>query len=92
MAVIIVFALVFMAPHLGMVPEEITEEQAVEIGRSFLEDENYVVGEVLFAELEERTPNLYGHGDNNLSDPREEKVLCWVIRFEHVLPNGYFTV
>jgi hypothetical protein len=39
----------------------ISEQQATQTGRGFLDGIGYITGKVLFTKLEEKTPNFYWH-------------------------------
>jgi hypothetical protein len=69
----------------------ISEQQAIQIGRHFLDGIGYTTGKVLFARLEEKTPNLYWHDLAELEKPDVQGLrLCWVIRFEQAYRPGHF--
>lgn len=94
LVVISTFAFLFLSPHLGIFPKqtEITESQAIEIGRSMLKNKNYVPGNIMLSELKEKTPNFYWTEDTNSAD-QNSSLLCWVIRFEQQMLSGnYFEV
>ncbi|MBS7646680.1 MAG: hypothetical protein QXD34_01055 [Candidatus Bathyarchaeia archaeon] len=70
---------------------KISEQQAIVIGKNFLNSIGCIVGPVLSANLEEKVPNFYWHdlaelGKPNITEPR----LCWVIKFEQAYRPGHF--
>jgi len=71
----------------------ISEQQAVQIGRGFLDGIGsvYKTGEVLFTGLEEKIPNFYWHDLAGLEKPDIQGLrLCWVVRFEQAYRHGHF--
>ncbi len=71
--------------------ETISEQQAVSIGRVFLDGEGYTTGQVLFMGLEEKTPNFYWHELFGLEKPNlHGSRLCWVVKFEQAEKPGHF--
>jgi hypothetical protein len=69
-----------------------SELQAIRAGREFLDGMNakLITGKVLFAKLEETTPNFYWHDVYDLEKPiRQESELCWVVRFEQASRPGH---
>ena len=72
----------------------ISEQQAVHIGKHFLDGKGYKTGRVLSSELEEKDPNYYWHILFKLERPDiKGPRFCWVIRFEQAQrPGHYFEV
>ena len=69
----------------------ISEQQAIQTGRGFLDGIGYTTGIVLFTGLEEKTPNFYWHDLARLEKPDVEELrLCWVVRFEQAYRPGHF--
>lgn len=69
----------------------ISEQQAIQTGRGFLDGIGYTTGIVLFTGLEEKTPNFYWHDLAGLEKPDVEGLrLCWVVRFEQAYRPGHF--
>jgi hypothetical protein len=61
----------------------ISEQQAVQVGREFLDGIGCTTGKVLSVKLETKNPNFYWHDLAELERPDiEGLMLCWVIRFE----------
>jgi len=60
-------------------------------GRRFLDGIGYATGDVLFAELDEKTPNFYWHELAKLEKPGVQGVRrCWVVRFEQARRPGHW--
>jgi hypothetical protein len=69
----------------------ISEQQAVQVGREFLDGIGYTTGKVLSAKLETKNPNFYWHDLAELERPDiEGLMLCWIIRFEQAHRLGHF--
>jgi len=69
----------------------ISEKEAVQIGRSFLNSIGCTAGQVLFTNLEEKTPNFYWHDLADLEKPDVQgSRLCWIVRFEQAYRPGHF--
>lgn len=69
----------------------ISEQQAVQIGRGFLDGIGFMTGRVLSTKLEEVTPNFYWHDLAELEKPDVQgSRLCWIIRFEQAYRPGHF--
>jgi hypothetical protein len=69
----------------------ISEQQATQTGREFLDSIGYTTGKVLFTKLEEKTPNFYWYDLLNLEKPDIQGLrLCWVVRFEQAYRPGHF--
>ena len=69
----------------------ISEQQAIHIGKGFLDGIGYTTGKVLLAKLEEKTPNFYWHDLAELEKPDIQGLrLCWIIRFEQAYRPGHF--
>jgi len=68
-----------------------SEQQAIDMGKVFLDDIGCTTGKVLFTGLEEKTPNFYWHDLAGLEKPDVQGLkLCWVIRFEQAFRPGHF--
>ena len=69
----------------------ISEQQAIHIGRDFLDGIGYMTGKVLSTKLEEKTPNFYWHDLAEIDKPDIHGLsLCWIIRFEQKYRPGHF--
>ena len=70
------------------------QEQAVEIGRGFLEDIGFQTGNVLSVGLTDEVPAgylLYWHSTKELEIPDiPEPQWCWIVRFEQGFRPGHF--
>jgi hypothetical protein len=68
-----------------------SEQQAIQIGRDFLDGIGYSPGQVLFTKLEEKTSNFYWHDLAGLEKSDIEGLrLCWIVRFEQAYRPGHF--
>ncbi len=72
----------------------ISEKQAAETGKNFLDGIGYTTGKVLFAGLEEKAPNFYWNDLAGLEKPDIQGLtLCWIVRFEQAYrPDHFFAV
>jgi len=69
----------------------ISKQQAINIGKDFLDGIGYTTGQVLSTKLEEETPNFYWHDLAKLEKPDIQGLrLCWIIRFEQAYRPGHF--
>ena len=69
----------------------IFEQEAIHIGKHFLDAIGYTTGKILFTKLEEKTPNFYWHDLAELERPHiPGLILCWIIRFEQAYRPGHF--
>ena len=69
----------------------ISEDEAVRIGRDFLDGIDYMTGTVLRTRLEEENPNFYWHDLAKLEKPDiQGPRLCWLVTFGQGLKLGYF--
>lgn len=69
----------------------ISEQQAIHMGKGFLDGIGYTTGKVLSTNLEEKTPNFYWHDLAGLEKPDIQGIrLCWIIRFEQAYRPGHF--
>ena len=73
---------------------DMSVDDAVEIGRKFLDSHGYTTGWVLSTFLEVREPNFFWHDVFGLVRPGSaEAGLFWVIRYEQASrPGHYFEV
>jgi hypothetical protein len=73
--------------HAALIPVQ----QAIAIGKSFLDGIGCITGQVLSTELEEKLPNFYWHNLAGLEKPDIQGLtLCWVVRFEQTYRPGHF--
>jgi len=72
----------------------ISEQQAIHIGKGFLDGIGYTTRKVLFTKLEGKSPNFYWHDLAELEKPDVSGLgVCWVIRFEQAnRPSHFFEV
>ncbi len=69
----------------------ISEQQAIQTGKGFLDGIGYTTGKVLFTWLEWKTPNFYWHDLAGLEKPDIQGLtLCWIVRFEQAYRPGHF--
>ncbi len=69
----------------------LSEEEAIHIGRHFLDGKGYKTGKVLSEKLEEKDPNFYWHILTKIDRPDlQGPRFCWVIRFEQAERPGHF--
>jgi len=69
----------------------LSEEEAIHIGRHFLDGKGYKTGKVLSAKLEKKDPNFYWHILTKIDRPDlQGPRFCWVIRFEQAERPGHF--
>lgn len=69
----------------------ISEQQAIHIGKDFLDSIGYATGKILFTELKDKTPNFYWQDIVQLEKPNISGLrLCWVVRFEQAYRPGHF--
>ncbi len=86
-------SLITIAPRSAEDPDQanLTEEQAIQVSRDFLESMNYTIGNALLAQLEEKTPNFFWQERFGLEKPEsQQRVLCWIIRFEQPIGHGIY--
>jgi hypothetical protein len=66
-------------------------EEAIQIGRQFLDGIGSVTGEVLSVKLDERNPNFYWHEVAKFEKPEIEGLrTCWIVRFEQAHRPGHW--
>jgi hypothetical protein len=69
----------------------ISEQQAIQVGKAFLDGIGCATGQVLFTNLEEKIPNFYWHDLAKLERPDiQGSRLCWIVRFEQAYRPGHF--
>ncbi len=86
-------AVIFFSQSLGLGDNEATlsEEQAIQVGKTFFESINRTVGKVLLTSLEQKiSNNAWQNLGVNICD-NQQLQLCWIIRFEQVgFESGHF--
>ncbi len=71
--------------------QTLNDVQALSLGRSFLDERNYVTGKVINQTLQNKEPNCYWNELFALQTPDIMDLrLCWVIRFEQAASPGHF--
>ncbi len=87
------FVILGLPSGIGAKQVSITEEQAIETSRVFLDSSNYTTGNVLSVKLEEMNPHYYyyWHELFGLEKPNVgDTELSWFVKFDQVENTGHW--